>query len=186
VIALAGVLLSLLGAVTFGAVIPVVPTGAAVSGAAAYAVHHHVLTVLLVVAVGAAGAYLGDLVTYGMCLWGGERLARRLHWLRDTDRVAALTERLRDRQVSVLLVSRLLPGGRIPVLVAAALMRLEWRVFATANAPACLLWATVYAAIGLLGGSVFPEPWQGVLAAVVVVLLVSQVVSLFARRQAPA
>jgi membrane protein DedA with SNARE-associated domain len=182
VTAMAGVLLSLFGAVAFGAVVPIVPTGAAVSGAAAYAFHQHVLTVLLVVVVGAAAAYLGDLLTYAMCLWGGEKLARRLHWLRDRERVGALTERLRRSQVPVLLVSRLLPGGRIPVLVAAAVMRLDFRRFAIANAPACVLWASVYAAIGLLGGSVFPEPWQGVLAAVVVVLLVSQVVSLATRR----
>jgi membrane protein DedA with SNARE-associated domain len=181
VTAMMGVLLSLFGAVAFGAVVPIVPTGAAVSGAAAYALHHHVLTVLLVVAVGAAAAYVGDLLTYGMCLWGGEKLARRLHWLRDREKVVALSERLRRSQVQVLLVSRLLPGGRIPVLVAAAVMRLDFRRFALANAPACALWATVYAAIGLLGGSVFPEPWQGVLAAVVLVLVISQAVSLATR-----
>jgi membrane protein DedA with SNARE-associated domain len=184
VTALAGVLLSLLGAVAFGAVVPIVPTGAAVSGAAAYAFHYHVVTVLLVVAVGAAGAYLGDIVTYAACLWGGERLARRLHWLRDRERVVAMSERLRTRQVPVLLVSRLMPGGRIPVLVAAAVMGLGWRRFAAANAPACLLWAAVYAAIGLLGGSVFPEPWQGVVAAVVLVLLIYQGVAVVTRQRA--
>ena len=179
--AFGGVLLSLLGAVAFGAIVPVVPTGAAVSGAAAYAVHHHVLTVLLVVVVGAAGAYAGDLATYAMCLWGGDRLAGRLRWLRETDRVSALTERLRTRQTSVLLVSRLLPGGRIPVLVAAGVMGLEFRRFAVANVPACAVWATVYAAIGVFGGSVFPEPWQGVLAAVAIVLVVTQVIALATR-----
>jgi membrane protein DedA with SNARE-associated domain len=177
-----GVLLSLFGAVAFGAVVPIVPTGAAVSGAAAYALHHNVMAVLLVVAVGAGAAYVGDLLTYAMCLWGGERLARRLHWLRDRDRVVALSDRLRRSQMPVLLVSRLLPGGRIPVLVAAAVMGLEWRRFALANVPACVLWSVVYAAIGMLGGSVFPEPWQGVLAAVVLVLIVTQAVSLATRR----
>jgi membrane protein DedA with SNARE-associated domain len=184
--ALAGVLLSLLGAVTFGAVVPVVPTGAAVSGAAAYALHHNELAVLLVIVVGAAGAYVGDLATYAICSWGGERLARRLHWLRDTDRVTALTAQLRARRVSVLLVSRLLPGGRIPVLVAAAMMGLEWRRFAVANVPACALWATVYAAIGLLGGSVFAEPWQSVLAALALVLVITQTISLVTRGRRPA
>lgn len=181
-IALGGVLLSLLAAVAFGAVVPVVPTGAAVSGAAAYGVHHQVASVLLVVAVGAGGAYLGDLVMYQVFLWGGERLARRLHWLRDHEQVTALSDRLRNRQVPVLLVSRLLPGGRIPVLVAAAVMGLDRRRFAVANLPACVLWSTVYAGIGVLGGSVFPEPWQGVLAAVVVVLVITQVVSVLTRR----
>jgi membrane protein DedA with SNARE-associated domain len=184
VTALAGVLVSLLGVVAFGAVVPIVPTGAAVSGAAAYAFHHHPVTVLLVVAVGAGGAYLGDIATYAACLWGGERLARRLRWLRDRERVVAMSQRLQERQVPVLLVSRLLPGGRIPVLVAAAMMGLGWRRFAAANVPACLLWAAVYAAIGLLGGSVFPEPWQGVVAAVVLVLVIYQVTSMITRQRA--
>lgn len=181
---LVGVLVSLFGAVALGAVVPIVPTGAAVSGAAAYSVHQHVATVPVVIAVGAAGAYLGDLLTYLMLLWGGEKLARRLRWLRDQEQVMHLSERLRDRRVPVLLVSRLLPGGRIPVLVAAALMRLEWRRFAVANVPACLLWATVYAAIGLFGASIFAEPWQGVLAAVLIVVVISQVLAVITRRRA--
>ena len=126
VTAMLGVLLSLFAAVAFGAVVPIVPTGAAVSGAAAYAVAPApAAPCMLVIAVGAAAAYLGDLLMYAMCRWGGEQLARRLHWLRDHEQVVALPERLRERQVSVLLVSRLLPGGRIPVLLAAALMGLE-------------------------------------------------------------
>jgi hypothetical protein len=56
------------------------------------------------VAPGAAGAYAGDIVTYAFCLWGGERLARRLHWLRDKESVTHLGDRLRDRQMLVLLV----------------------------------------------------------------------------------
>ncbi|HWG98980.1 MAG TPA: VTT domain-containing protein [Pilimelia sp.] len=181
--ALPGVLASLLVVVALGAVVPVVPTGAAVSGAAAYAVHVHLAAVPLVVAAGALGAYVGDLVTYGLCRWGGERLARRLRWLRDDRRLAALGERLRHRRVRVLLVSRLLPGGRLPVLVAAALAGLDWRGFAWANAPACLVWSVVYAAVGVLGGAVFARPWQGVLAAVVIVVLASQAADWAARRR---
>jgi membrane protein DedA with SNARE-associated domain len=186
VTALAGVLISLIAAVAFGAVVPVLPTGAAVSAAAAYTFHHQVVAIPLVVAAGAAGAYVGDIIVYAACLWGGERLARRLHWLRDRESMINLAERLRDRQVSVLLVSRLMPGGRVPVLLAAAVLNLGWRRFAVANVPACLLWATVYASIGVLGGSVFPEPWQGVLAAVVLVLVVTQGIAVVNRRRAAA
>jgi len=69
--------------VAFGAIVPIIPTGAAVSGAAALAFHDHPLLILLVIAAGAAGAYAGDLVMYAMCRAGGEQLARRLRWLRD-------------------------------------------------------------------------------------------------------
>lgn len=179
-----GALAWLFTVVAFGAIVPVVPTGAAVSGAAALAFHDQPLLILLVIAAGAAGAYVGDLVMYAMCRAGGEQLARRLRWLRDEEHLAAVKERLRRSQIPVLLVSRLLPGGRVPVLLAAAFIGLSWRTFVVANLPACALWSAVYAAIGVAGGSIFPEPWEGVVAAVLLVVLVTQVVSLVNKRRA--
>jgi len=170
--------------VAFGAIVPVIPTGAAVSGAAALAFHDQPLLVLPVIAAGAAGAYVGDLVMYAMCRAGGEQLARRLRWLRDEEHLAAVKERLHKSQMPVLLVSRLLPAGRVPVLLAAAFLGLSWRTFVVANAPACVLWSVLYAAIGVAGGSIFAEPWEGVVAAIVLVLIISQVVGLISRRRA--
>jgi membrane protein DedA with SNARE-associated domain len=169
--------------VSFGAIVPVVPTGAAVSSGAALAFHNNPLMIVLVIAAGAAGAYAGDLVMYAMCRAGGEPLARRLRWLRDEEHLAAVKERLRRSQVPVLLVSRLVPGGRVPVLLAAAFLGLSWRVFVVANAPACVLWSVVYAGIGVAGGSIFPEPWQSVIAAVILVVLISQIVSWVGKRR---
>ena len=183
-IATLGALAWLFVVVAFGAIVPVVPTGAAVSGAAALAFHErHPLTILFVIAAGAAGAYVGDLAMYAMCRVGGEKLARRLRWLRDEEHLAAVKQRLTRSQIPVLLVSRLIPGGRVPVLLAAAFLGMPWRTFVVANAPACALWAAVYAAIGVAGGSIFPEPWQGVVAAVLLILIVNQTVSFVGRRR---
>jgi membrane protein DedA with SNARE-associated domain len=173
----------LLLVVAFGAIIPIVPTGAAVSGAAALALSTNPYTIVLVVAAGAAGAYLGDLVMYAACRAGGEPLARRLRWLRDEEHLAAVKVRLQKSQIPVLLVSRLLPGGRVPVLLAAAFLGLSWRTFVVANAPACALWAVVYAGIGVAGGSIFSQPWEGVVAAIILVLLVTQGVSWWNKRR---
>jgi membrane protein DedA with SNARE-associated domain len=170
--------------VAFGAIIPVIPTGAAVSGAAALAFHTQPLVIVLVVIAGAAGAYVGDLVMYAVCRSGGEQLARRLRWLRDEEHLAAVKERLSKSQIPVLLVSRLLPGGRVPVLLAAAFLGLPWRTFVVANLPACALWSVVYAAIGIAGGSIFPEPWEGVVAAVILILIINQTISWINKRRA--
>ncbi|MEU4241348.1 DedA family protein [Actinoplanes sp. NPDC026619] len=179
-----GALAWLFAVVCFGAIIPIVPTGAAVSGAATLAFHeHHPLTILLVIAFGAAGAYLGDLVMYAMCRLGGEKLARRLRWLRDEEHLASVKTRLEKNPVPVLLVSRLIPGGRVPVLLAAAFLGLSWRTFVMANLPACGLWATVYAAVGVAGGSIFPKPWEGVVAAVILILVVNQSISWWQKRR---
>jgi membrane protein DedA with SNARE-associated domain len=169
--------------VSFGAIVPVVPTGAAVSSGAALAFHNNPLVIVLVIVAGAAGAYVGDLVMYAMCRAGGEQLARRLRWLRDEEHLAAVKERLAKSQIPVLLVSRLLPGGRVPVLLAAAFLGLPWRVFVVANLPACALWSVVYAGIGVAGGSIFPEPWEGVVAAVLLVVVISQIVSWVSKRR---
>jgi membrane protein DedA with SNARE-associated domain len=169
--------------VSFGAILPLVPTGAAVSSGAALAFHNNPALIVPVIVAGAAGAYAGDLVMYAMCRVGGEQLARRLRWLRDEEHIAAVKERLQRSQIPVLLVSRLLPGGRVPVLLAAAFVGVPWRTFVVANLPACALWSIVYAGIGVAGGSIFPEPWQGVLAAVVLVILITQALNWWSKRR---
>lgn len=179
-------LLGLFGVVAFGAVIPVVPTGAAVSVAAALAHWNSPVSLALVVLFGATGAYTGDVITYGVLRVAGEPLARRVGWLHD-GATAVTLERLRSQveahELRVLLLSRLVPGGRVPVLLAAALGGYSWRRFVTADIGAAALWASVYAAIGLAGRALFPEPWQGAVAAIVVVLLVSGLSTLWGRRR---
>lgn len=178
-------LASLFAVVFFGAVVPVVPTGAAVSAAAVVAWHTSIATAPAVVAVGAAGAYAGDAVTYALCRVGGEALTRRLRLSRQPIRLAeAVKTRIDERPVSALLVSRLVPAGRIPMLLAAAVVGVSWRRFAVANLTACALWSVMYATIGLLGGAVFPQPWKGVVAAVLLVVALSQLSTWAQKRRA--
>jgi membrane protein DedA with SNARE-associated domain len=151
-----GYLLGMFGVVAFGAVIPVVPTGAAVSVAAALADQHNPLILVLVIAFGAAGAYLGDVITYGALRLAGEPLARRVGWLHEGPAATTLTRlrhQVEDHELRSLLLSRLVPGGRVPLLLAAALGGYS-------------RWSTVYAGIGLAGRAIFPEPWQGAVAAI--------------------
>lgn len=174
----AGYLLYLFGVVAFGAVIPVVPTGAAVSVAAALGEQDNVLLLVVVIAVGAASAYGGDIVTYAVLRLAGQGLAERIGWLQQGN-AAGTVDRLRAQldahEVRSLLLSRLVPGGRVPVLLAAALGGYSWRRFAVADVGAATLWSAVYAGIGLAGRAVFPRPWQGAVAAIVLVLAVGAV-----------
>jgi len=171
-------LFALAGAVLIGAVLPVLPTGAAVSAGAVLASHSTPIGLLGVLIAGAAGAYVGDLIVYAGCRFGGEKLAKRIGWLRDNDKLDALRDRLSEHEIGVLLTSRLIPGGRVPVLLAAGLAGYRWERFALVDLAASSLWAAVYMAIGLLGYALFPEPWQGVVAAIALVLLTTVVSSL--------
>lgn len=174
----------LFGVVAAGSTLPILPTGAAVSATAVLAARYHPLTLPLVVLVGAVAAYLGDAVTFAICKAGGETLVRRLKMLRKPAQTAqSVSDRLLNRPVTVLLVSRLVPGGRIPILLAGAVLGLSWRRFAVSNLAACALWSAMYAAIGLLGHSIFPEPWEAVVCAILIVLAVNQLLSWLRKRR---
>jgi membrane protein DedA with SNARE-associated domain len=176
-------LFALAGAVLLGAVLPVLPTGAAVSAGAVLASHHNPIGLVGVLIAGAGGAYFGDLIVYAGCRFGGERLAKRVGWLRDNASLDALQDRLSEHEVGVLLTSRLIPGGRVPVLLAAGLAGYRWERFALVDLTASSLWAAVYMAIGLLGYALFDKPWQGVLAAIVLVILTTVISSAVQRRR---
>lgn len=166
---------TLFGGVALGAVVPVIPTGALVSAAAASALYSlHPVTVLLVIAVGTVAALLGDMVLFGICsLPVGDRL---LAWLRRRTNPVLLERshrRLDDHGLRVLILSRLIPGGRIPIMAAALMLNLTWRWYLAGDILAAAVWSLTYAAIGVLSGSIFEEQWKGIALAIVLVVLVS-------------
>lgn len=182
-------LVVLFGVVAFGAIVPVLPTGAAVSSAAVLASGDHLWELALVVVVGGAGAYTGDLVTYAALRRAGEPLARRVGWLRDDDEHSAparLRERLEHAEIRTLLVSRLVPGGRVPVLLVAALTGYPWYRYVSAAAFAAALWSAVYAAVGVLGDGLVDDDRVAVAIAVggaLLVTLVPQTIRWLVRRR---
>ena len=173
--------------VLIGALVPVVPTGALVSSAAVVAFHQTApFSLLLVFAVASVAAFLGDVALYwlGKRGMGSKNGSRWLQALRDRapeDRLKQAQDRLDTHGVTVLVVSRLVPAGRIPVMLACLMARMPMRQFVRGDVPACLAWAVTYQLIGILGGSLFKEPWEGVVAAVVLTLVISGAPSVWRR-----
>lgn len=182
---------SLFVLVVLGSLVPVVPTGALVSTAAAVAFHHTApFSLLLVFLIASAAAFLGDLGLYWLGARGvrsknGSRWLERLRDRSAPERLAQAQTKLEEHGVLVLVLSRLVPAGRIPVMLACLLAKLPVRRFARGDLPACLAWALTYQLIGILGGSLFSEPWQGVAAAVALTVLVSAVPSVWHRIRRP-
>ncbi|MHC3389198.1 DedA family protein [Streptomyces lavendulocolor] len=176
--------------VALGALVPVIPTGAIVSSAAVVAFHQTSPGALLVVFVLAAGAaFAGDVALYwlgrrGVHSKNGSRWLEALRARAAPDRLEQARAKVEEHRVSVLVLSRLVPAGRIPVMLACLLARMPLRRFVRGNLPACLAWALTYQLIGVLGGSLFASPWQGVLAAVVLTVLVGAVPSVWRRWRA--
>ncbi|WP_432056368.1 DedA family protein [Streptomyces sp. bgisy022] len=173
--------------VLIGALVPVVPTGALVSSAAVVAFHQTApFSMALVFVTAALAAFLGDMALYGlgrrgMRSRGGSRWLEAIRARAPEDRLEQAQGKLGEHGVAVLVLSRLVPAGRLPVMLACLLARWPVRRFARGNLPACLAWAVTYQLIGVLGGSLFAEPWEGVLAAVVLTLLISVTPTLWRR-----
>jgi membrane protein DedA with SNARE-associated domain len=80
-------------------------------------------------------------------------------------------------------VGRLLPAGRIPVLLAAGALAYPWRRLVPASLGAAFLWAVAYALIGVLSGGIFDSPLLATLVATVLVLLIGAVLNLIGSRR---
>ncbi|MGW7487786.1 DedA family protein [Streptomyces sp. NPDC054786] len=182
---------SLFVLVVLGSLVPVVPTGAVVSSAAVVAFHQtSPFTLLNVFAVASCAAFLGDVGLYWLGRRGshsrsGSRRLARLRARAGPERLAQAQRKLREHGILVLVLSRLVPAGRIPVMLACLLASMPLRQFVRGDVPACLAWAATYQLIGLLSGSLFAEPWQGVALAIGLTVVISAAPAVW-RRVRPA
>ncbi len=168
------------GGVLLGSVVPVVPTGAVVSAAAALAVTGG-LSLPLVLVLSVLGALLGDLVTFGAAKLGS---ATTLRWVargQSPERLAAVRDRFARQGLLLVVVGRLVPAGRIPVLLAAGALDHPWRRLVPAALLACTLWAIAYALLGIVSGGLFDDPLVATLVATALVLVVAAVGALVQR-----
>ena len=173
----------LFGGVLLGSVVPVVPTGAVVGAAAAVAVTTDHLSLPLVVLLAALAALAGDVVTFTVCRFGGPTAVRWVARGQHAERIEEVREQFRRHGWQIVVVGRLLPAGRIPVLLAAGALAYPWRRLLPASAAAGLLWAAAYALLGVLSGGIFDSPLIATLIATLLVLLVGVVLNLVSARR---
>jgi membrane protein DedA with SNARE-associated domain len=170
----------LFGLVLLGSIVPVVPTGAVVGAGAAVATTTDNLSLTLVVLVSTVAALAGDLVTFAVCRFGGPSAVRWVARGQHSDRIDEVREQFRRHGWQIVVVGRLLPAGRIPVLLAAGALAYPWRRLVPASTVACLIWAVAYAALGVLSGGIFDSPLLATLLATLVILALSGGVNLVA------
>ena len=171
------------GLVLLGSIVPVIPTGAVVGAGAAVATTTDNLSLLLVVLVAAAAALVGDLVTFAICRFGGPSAVRWIARGQHTDRIEEVRDQFRRHGWQIIVIGRLLPAGRIPVLLAAGALAYPWRRLVPAATVGCLLWSVAYALLGVLSGGVFDSPLLATLLATLLVLAVSAVLNLIGSRR---
>jgi len=171
------------GLVLFGSILPVVPTGLVVGAGAAVATTTDHLSLPLVLLVAAAAALVGDLVTFAICRFGGPSAVRWIARGQHTERIEEVRDQFRRHGWQIIVIGRLLPAGRIPVLLAAGALAYPWRRLVPAETVACLLWSITYGLLGVLSGGVFDSPLLATLLATVLVLAVSAVLNLIVSRR---
>jgi membrane-associated protein len=151
------------------------------------------LVLPLVILAGAAGAVLGDNISYGLGAWVGEKTIKRWFRSEKAHRRLEWAERtLDERGAYIIIIARFIPGGRTAVTFSAGYIpTFAWRRFIVYDVAAGLLWATYAALLGYFGGKTFEDrPWLGLLIAFVVAtglgVVIEAVRHLRQRRQGPA
>jgi membrane protein DedA with SNARE-associated domain len=173
----------LFAGVLFGSIIPVVPTGAIVGAAAAFATTSDVLALPVVLAFAISAAMIGDLVTFSVCRSGGPHALGWVARRQDPERVEQVRGQFRQHGWQIIVVGRLLPAGRIPVLLAAGALSYPWRRLVPATLAGTTVWAIAYASLGVLSGGIFDSPLLAVLVATLLVLLVGALLNLLGSRR---
>ncbi|MGY1605511.1 DedA family protein [Geodermatophilus sp. SYSU D00815] len=173
----------LFGGVLLGSILPVVPTGAVVGAAAAVATSTGQLSLPLVLLLATLGALAGDLATFAICRFGGPAAVRWVARGQHPERIEEVRAQFRDHGWQIIVVGRLLPAGRIPVLLAAGALAYPWRRLVPAALLASFLWAVAYALLGVLSGGLFDNPLIATLIAALLILLVSGLLNLVASRR---
>ena len=162
---------------------PPVPSETVVVGAATVSVATGEPNLLLLIAVAAAGAIVGDNIAYQL---GRALGTTRFRWMR-AKRVATTLDWARrglDRRGALLIfTARYIPVGRIAVNMTAGATRYPFRRFLPLSIAAGVTWAAYSALFGILAGQwLHDQPLLAIVLAIAVAALVGVVVDAVIRR----
>jgi membrane-associated protein len=131
------------------------------------------LVLWLVILAGAAGAVLGDNISFWIGHFVGEKTVKRVFGSPKWHKRLEWAERtLDERGAYIILIARFVPGGRTAVTFSAGYVNtFPWRRFIVYDVLAGVLWASYAALLGYFGGKTFEDnPLWGVLLALGIAL----------------
>ena len=164
---------------------PPVPSETVLVAAAAVAASTGDGDIVLLGAVAALGAAIGDNIAFLI----GRRLGTtRFAWMR-RPRVAAAQRALDRRSATLILGARYIPIGRVAVNMSAGALGFPWRRFLPLSLIAGVSWSVFSLAIGLLAGAwLHDQPVLSAAIGIVVALLFGVIIDRIAalrRRRTP-
>jgi membrane-associated protein len=118
----------------------------------------------VVIAMAAAGAFLGDHVSYALGRGAGGRLLDRFEPGTKRHKMSMWArEALEERGGLVLIVARYVPGGRTAVTLTMGAVRYPLRNFSVFAGLAAASWGLYCSMVGYIGGKAFEDnPFKGV------------------------
>ncbi len=137
------------------------------------------LVLWLVILSGAAGAIVGDNISFWLGHFVGEKTVKRVFASEKWHKRLEWAERtLDERGAYIILIARFIPGGRTAVTFSAGYVNtFPWRRFIVYDIVAGVLWATYAALLGYFGGKTFEDhPLWGVALALGIALTLGFVV----------
>lgn len=173
------------------AVIPVLPSETAIIALGVATAGSTDPRIALLIACAAAGAFLGDNLSYLIGRRFGPAAERRFFSSEKGARRRAWAEHSLERfGTQVIIICRFFPGGRTAVTLTCGLIGYQRRKFIIATAAAAVIWALYAFFVGRLGGKAFEDkPWAGFLVAFGITLVVSALIEavrrIRSRRQGP-
>ena len=156
------------------ALLPVVPSETVVITGGVVAATGQ-LSLPLVIAAAACGAFAGDNAAYSIGhRFGPYAKARFLRGEKGRTTIRWTERQLAERGGELILVARFIPGGRVAVTLSAGATRYPWPRFAVFDAFAGVIWASYAALLGYFGGKAFERtPWAGLLLALAIAFAVT-------------
>ncbi len=160
------------------AIVPVLPSEAAIIALGVATAGSTDPRIALLVAAAAAGAFLGDNLSYLIGRRFGPAAERRFFSTPKGKAAKAWAQTSLERFGTQLIIGcRFIPGGRTAVTLTCGLTGYPRRRFVTGTAAAAIIWALYAFFIGRLGGRAFEDrPWAGFLVASAATIVISVIV----------
>lgn len=160
------------------AVFPVLPSETAIIALGVVTAGSADPRIALLIVVAAAGAFLGDNLSYLIGRRFGPAAERRFFSTPKGRAARQWAERsLKRYGTQLIIVCRFIPGGRTAVTLTCGLTGYPRRGFVAGTGAAAVIWALYAFFIGRLGGKAFEDaPWAGFLLAAGAALAISAVV----------
>jgi membrane-associated protein len=167
------------GVAALDAFFPLVPSETTVIAAGVLASQGK-LEIGLILPAAAAGAIVGDNVSFWVGRTLGERIAGRLFAgdrRKHLDRAHRMIE---ERGGYMIVIARFIPGGRTAVTFAAGSVGWEWTRFIKFDLAAGAIWGSYAGLLGYFGGKTFKDsPFKGFLVAFGIALAITFGVEVF-------